>query len=125
MKDFSQWVSMEPRLLPLARRNGFGMLEDFREVVLRKIFYASMRSEPASACDEANKLAKLVLEITELDPEVLVLLCTLADLHSTSTFRFLSRNLAADICMERLRRPHGYAALKIINKKNGLRFDLS
>lgn len=70
MKEFSVWVSTEPRLLPLARRNGFGMLEDFREVVLRKIFFASMRTDPSNAYDEAEKLAKLVAEITELDPEV-------------------------------------------------------
>lgn len=46
------------------------MLEDFREVVLRKIFTASMKTDPFSPNDEANRLAKLVLELTELDPEL-------------------------------------------------------
>jgi len=67
MKMFPHWVSIEPRLLPLARKNGFGMLDDWREVVLKKIFTTSMilHRPPDS---EASTLAKLVLELTELDP---------------------------------------------------------
>lgn len=67
MKMFPHWVSIEPRLLPLARRNGFGMLDDWREVVLKKIFTTSMNMHHPPDV-EASTLAKLVLELTELDP---------------------------------------------------------
>ena len=73
MKMFPQWVSVEPRLLPLARRNGFGMLDDWREVMLKRIFTTSMSTHrPPSPDAEASTLAKLVLELTELDPAMYV-----------------------------------------------------
>lgn len=67
MKLFPSWVSIEPRLLPLARRNGFGKVDDWHEVVLKRIF-SNFINLPRPSDGEATDIAKVVLELTELDP---------------------------------------------------------
>lgn len=81
MKAYPSWVSIEPRLLPLAQRNGFGLLDDWRENVLKKIFGSSVTF--ASTENEVADLAKVVLELTELDPEMYALVTR--DLHTRSS----------------------------------------
>lgn len=64
---FPSWVSVEPRLLPLARRNGFGNADDWHEMVLKRIFSSSIQQlHPPEG--EAAHVAKVILELTELDP---------------------------------------------------------
>lgn len=129
MKAFPSWVSTEPRLLPLARKNGFGILEDWREVVLKNIFAKSMSSSHGPHDGEAARLAKLVAELTELDPAMSARFHSSTSILHTHTsipsISFMSRTLAGSICLDRIRHPHCYAALKMLNSTHALRFELS
>lgn len=127
LKMFPSWVSIEPRLLPLARRNGFGNADDWHEMVLKRIFQSSIQQQHPPE-GEAAHVAKVILELTELDPAMYGnLLNSLRSYiwpNSLFTYSFVSRSLAGFICMEKVRAPHGYAALKALNSSNGLRFEL-
>ncbi|KAF8318966.1 hypothetical protein DL93DRAFT_259372 [Clavulina sp. PMI_390] len=105
-KSFTDYVTTEPRLLPLARRNGFGKADEWHASMLRKLFAQSLAlSNPSEG--EAAYIAKSLLELFQLDSEI-----------------YISRTLAGMICMEKIKAPHGFATLKILNASNGLRFEL-
>ncbi|KAJ8080580.1 hypothetical protein PM082_017414 [Marasmius tenuissimus] len=103
MAQFPLALAIEPRLLPYAVANGFHMDSKYRDFVFRKMF------EYASASDrKAEDIIQNFTELSRLDPKM-----------------FLTRTVAAEICMEAKVNTVGYSALKHLDKKGQLRFSLS
>ncbi|EJD50759.1 hypothetical protein AURDEDRAFT_182144, partial [Auricularia subglabra TFB-10046 SS5] len=96
-------LALEPRLLPLAVANGFGMDSKYRDFIFRKIFEKPYSDRQARAQEIADK----VRELTQLDSNM-----------------FLTRTVAAEVCMEACTNPEAYRALKKLNQSEDLRFDL-
>ncbi|KAF8798942.1 hypothetical protein BYT27DRAFT_7202672 [Phlegmacium glaucopus] len=104
MAQFPLALAIEPRLLPHAVANGFAMDYKYRDFVFRKMFERPTLSSETRADDIANN----VRELCKLDPTM-----------------FVSRTVAAEICMEAKMNDIGYAALKQLDKAGLLRFELS
>ncbi|KAL0579125.1 hypothetical protein V5O48_002857 [Marasmius crinis-equi] len=103
MAQFPLALAIEPRLLPYAVANGFYMDSKYRDFVFRKMF------EYASASDrKAEDIVQNFTELTRLDSTM-----------------FLTRTVAAEICMEAKINTVGYSALKQLDKKGCLRFSLA
>ncbi|PCH40094.1 hypothetical protein WOLCODRAFT_136650 [Wolfiporia cocos MD-104 SS10] len=103
MAQFPLVLAIEPRLLPYARVNGFYMDGKYRNFVFRKMF-----EKPAVASDgHADEIVQNVRELSRLDSHM-----------------FLSRTVAAEICMEARTNEPAYTALKRLNKEGLLKFDL-
>lgn len=103
MVQFPLALALEPRLLPYAVSNGFYMDSKYRDFVFRKIF-----ERPASADRGVDDIVQNVKELCRLDKTM-----------------FVSRTVAAEVCMEAKTNDIGYAALKHLNKSGDLLFDLA
>ncbi|KAI8969642.1 hypothetical protein BD414DRAFT_518471 [Trametes punicea] len=104
MAQFPLVLAIEPRLLPFARLNGFNMDRKYRNFVFRRMF-----EKPAMMFESrADEIVQNVRELSRLDPEM-----------------FLSRTVAAEICMEARTNEPAYTALKRLDKDGVLRFELS
>ncbi|TFK64618.1 hypothetical protein BDN72DRAFT_254986 [Pluteus cervinus] len=104
MAQFPLALAIEPRLLPYAKANGFYMDSKYRDLVIRKMFERLTPSNETRAEDIAHN----VRELCRLDPTI-----------------FVSRTVAAEICMEAKVNDTGYAALKQLDQSGDLRFELS
>ncbi|KAA1477536.1 hypothetical protein DENSPDRAFT_844699 [Dentipellis sp. KUC8613] len=104
MAQFPLALAVEPRLLPPAVGNGFRMDSRYRDFVFRRMFEKSNGAAQRSA-DEINHN-----------------ICELCRLESTM---FVSRTVAAEVCMEAHVNEVAYSALKSLNRKGVLRFDLA
>ncbi|KIK52027.1 hypothetical protein GYMLUDRAFT_50095 [Collybiopsis luxurians FD-317 M1] len=102
LAQFPLVLAIEPRLLPFAVANGFYMDEKYRDFVFRKMFENSSTSDRT-----ADVIVQNVRELCRLDPQM-----------------FLSRTVAAEICMESQNNESGYSALKTLAKSGDLLFDL-
>ncbi|KAJ4482055.1 hypothetical protein J3R30DRAFT_2117499 [Lentinula aciculospora] len=100
--QFPLVLAVEPRLLPYAVANGFYMDEKYRDFVFRKMFECSSLSDRT-----AETIAENVRELCRLDPSM-----------------FLSRTVAAEICMEARHNEVGYGALKLLANSSDLLFEL-
>ncbi|KZV83443.1 hypothetical protein EXIGLDRAFT_683841 [Exidia glandulosa HHB12029] len=97
-------IALEPRLLPLARRNGLGMDSKYRDFILRKVF-----EKPSTERDQrAQEIVDKVRALTELDDSM-----------------FVKRTVAAEVCMEACSNEPAYSALKKLDRRDELRFNLS
>ncbi|KAG6890646.1 hypothetical protein C0995_006622 [Termitomyces sp. Mi166 len=104
MVQFPLALAIEPRLLPYAVRNGFSMDRKYRDFVFRKMF-----ERTASANDTASEeIVHNVRELCRLD-------------HTM----FVSRTVAAEVCMEAKVNVVGYHALKVLDKSGDLLFELA
>ncbi|KAK7056770.1 hypothetical protein VNI00_002487 [Paramarasmius palmivorus] len=102
MAHFPLALAIEPRLLPYAVANGFYMDRKYRDFVFRKMF------ENASASDrKAEDIVQNVIELCRLDSTM-----------------FLSRTVAAEVCVEARANEVGFSALKRLNAGGHLLFDL-
>ncbi|KAI0781991.1 hypothetical protein C8Q75DRAFT_789273 [Abortiporus biennis] len=103
MAQFPLVLAIEPRLLPFARANGFYMDHKYRNFVFRKMF------EKAAIVSEGrmDEIIRNVKELTRLDP-----------------LMFLSRTVAAEICMEAKSNEAAYNALKALDQEGCLKFEL-
>ncbi|THU87049.1 hypothetical protein K435DRAFT_826523 [Dendrothele bispora CBS 962.96] len=104
MAQFPLALAIEPRLLPYAVANGFHMDSKYRDFVFRKMF----EHNPSATDRTADEIVENVKELCRLDPSM-----------------FLSRTVAAEICMEAKLNEIGYAALKQLDKSGLLLFDLA
>ncbi|KAH0586162.1 hypothetical protein H2248_007426 [Termitomyces sp. 'cryptogamus'] len=104
MAQFPLALAIEPRLLPYAVRNGFYMDRKYRDFVFRKMF-----ERTALANDTASEeIVQNVRELCRLDNTM-----------------FVSRTVAAEVCMEAKVNVAGYHALKVLDKSGDLRFELA
>ncbi|KAI0699093.1 Squalene/phytoene synthase-domain-containing protein [Cytidiella melzeri] len=104
MANYPLVLAIEPRLLPYARANGFTMDHKYRNFVFRKMF-----EKPAISFEgRADEIVRNVKELSRLDPRM-----------------FLTRTVAAEICMEANINEQAYNALKRLDKEGFLRFELS
>ncbi|KAF9533110.1 hypothetical protein CPB83DRAFT_942409 [Crepidotus variabilis] len=102
--QFPLALAIEPRLLPYAVANGFSMDYKYRDFVFRKMF-----ERPASPTEtRAEDVASNVRELCKLDPAM-----------------FVSRTVAAEVCMEAKANDIGYQALKQLDKSGDLHFEMS
>ncbi|CAL1713118.1 unnamed protein product [Somion occarium] len=104
MSQFPLVLAIEPRLLPYARANGFNMDRKYRNFVFRKMFEKAAGIVDNRTSDIVNN----VRQLSELDSQM-----------------FLTRTVAAEICMEAKSNEAAYNALKILDKTGVLRFELS
>ncbi|KAF8158160.1 hypothetical protein B0H34DRAFT_443560 [Crassisporium funariophilum] len=104
MSQFPLALAIEPRLLPHAAANGFSMDYKYRDFVFRKMF----ERPTVSSETRTDDIAENVRELCKLDPTM-----------------FVSRTVAAEVCMEVKANDIGYAALKLLDKSGHLRFELS
>ncbi|KAF8895518.1 hypothetical protein BD779DRAFT_1499942 [Infundibulicybe gibba] len=103
MAQFPLALAIEPRLLPYAVANGFHMDSKYRDFVFRKMFERPTLSET-----RPDDVAQNVRELCRLDSTM-----------------FVSRTVAAEVCMEAKLNDTGYSALKLLDKSGHLRFELS
>ncbi|KAI5986146.1 hypothetical protein EDD15DRAFT_2389952 [Pisolithus albus] len=91
-------LAFEPRLLPYAEANGFRMETKYRDFVFRKMF-----EKPAlNTADRSEEIVCRVRELKRLDPRI-----------------FVSRTVAAEVCMEAKHNESAYRALKILDRSGG------
>ncbi|KAF9463035.1 hypothetical protein BDZ94DRAFT_648521 [Collybia nuda] len=103
MSQFPLALAIEPRLLPYAVKNGFYMDSKYRDFVFRKMFERPPPSNEISPEDIAHN----VRELCRLDSTM-----------------FVSRTVAAEVCMEARSNDSGYTALKQLDKSGHLLFEL-
>ncbi|KAJ3507525.1 hypothetical protein NLJ89_g6256 [Agrocybe chaxingu] len=102
--QFPLALAIEPRLLPYAVANGFSMDYKYRDFVFRKMF----ERPSASSETRPEDISENVRELCKLDSAM-----------------FVSRTVAAEVCMEATVNVIGYKALKQLDKSGHLRFELS
>ncbi|KAF8555227.1 hypothetical protein OG21DRAFT_928362 [Imleria badia] len=96
-------LAIEPRLLPFAEANGFRMDPKYRDFVFRKMF----EKQALNGGDRTDDIVRNVRELKRLDPRM-----------------FLSRTVAAEICMEAKSNESAYRALKALDRSGELLFKL-
>ncbi|KAF8606938.1 hypothetical protein BDV93DRAFT_330574 [Ceratobasidium sp. AG-I] len=102
--DFPLALSYEPRLLPLAVANGFRIDVKYRDFIFRKVF-----EKPAVVRDgREDTIIKMVEDLQRLDP-----------------IMFVSRTVAAEVCMEAKINEQGYLALRKLDMARKLPYSLS
>ncbi|KAH7885344.1 hypothetical protein F5I97DRAFT_1884682 [Phlebopus sp. FC_14] len=97
-------LAIEPRLLPYAEANGFRMDTKYRDFVFRKMF----EKQALNSLDRTDDIIRNVRELRRLDPRM-----------------FLSRTVAAEVCMEAKSNESAYRALKSLDRSNELLFGLA
>lgn len=102
--DFPLALSYEPRLLPLAFANGFRIDVKYRDFIFRKVF------EKPTVVREGREdtIIKMVGDLQRLDP-----------------IMFVSRTVAAEVCMEAKINEQGYMALRKLDAARKLPYSLS
>ncbi|KAH7913399.1 hypothetical protein BJ138DRAFT_1081602 [Hygrophoropsis aurantiaca] len=103
MVQFPLALAIEPRLLPFAEANGFHMDTKYRDFVFRKMF----EKLALHSNDRTEDIVRNVRELRRLD-----------------TRMFLSRTVAAEICMEAKSNESAYGALKALDRAGELLFEL-
>ncbi|EIW80954.1 hypothetical protein CONPUDRAFT_137081 [Coniophora puteana RWD-64-598 SS2] len=103
MTQFPLALAVEPRLLPYAQSNGFSMDTKYRDFVFRKMF----EKHTLSGQDRSGEIVSSVRELKRLDPRM-----------------FMTRTVAAEICMEAKSNESAYKALKALNLAGELLFEL-
>ncbi|EKM49523.1 uncharacterized protein PHACADRAFT_265050 [Phanerochaete carnosa HHB-10118-sp] len=104
MANFPLVLAIEPSLLPYAQANGFTMDHKYRNFVFRKMF-----EKPAATFEErTEEIVNNVRELSRLNARM-----------------YVSRTVAAEICMEAKQNETAYNALKRLNKEGLLKFDLA
>ncbi|CEL62481.1 hypothetical protein RSOLAG1IB_04837 [Rhizoctonia solani AG-1 IB] len=102
--DFPLALSYEPRLLPLAVKNGLRLDVKYRDFIFRKVF-----EKPTVSRDGRDEtIIKMVEDLQRLDP-----------------IMFVSRTVAAEVCMEANINEQGYMALKKLDVARKLPYTLS
>ncbi|KAN0087454.1 hypothetical protein V8E55_006075 [Tylopilus felleus] len=96
-------LAIEPRLLPFAEVNGFRMDPKYRDFVFRKMF----EKQALNGGDRTDDIVRNVRELKRLDPRM-----------------FLSRTVAAEICMEAKSNESAYRALRALDRSGELLFKL-
>ncbi|KAL1748432.1 hypothetical protein HDZ31DRAFT_60417 [Schizophyllum fasciatum] len=104
MASFPLALSIEPRLLPYAEANGFRMNPKYRDFVFRRMFEKS----DGSTFEGVERICNNVRELCRLEDRM-----------------FVSRTVAAEVCMECNMNDNAYQALKRLAKHGHLRFELS
>ncbi|CUA72516.1 Transcriptional activator protein DAL81 [Rhizoctonia solani] len=102
--DFPLALSYEPRLLPLAVKNGLRLDVKYRDFIFRKVF--EKPTVPREGRDET--IIKMVEDLQRLDP-----------------IMFVSKTVAAEVCMEANINEQGYMALKKLDAARKLPYSLS
>ncbi|KAF8631081.1 hypothetical protein AX15_002682 [Amanita polypyramis BW_CC] len=97
-------LAVEPRLLPYAVANGFYMDSKYRDFVFRKMFEKPLPFTETN-CEE---IAQNVRELCKLESSM-----------------YVTRTVAAEVCMEAKNNESGYRALKLLDRAGHLRFELS
>jgi hypothetical protein len=106
MVRFPLALSLEPRLLPLAQANGFEINPRYRDFIFRKMFEKPAEGEKSSG--HHIEVVENVKLLCKLDPTI-----------------FLSRTVAAEICVDVQTNPSAFEALKRLDKVGELQFQLS
>ncbi|KAJ7134623.1 hypothetical protein C8R44DRAFT_697289 [Mycena epipterygia] len=101
MAQFPLALAIEPRLLPYAVANGFSMDAKYRDFVFRKMFERT--AGPAAA--HADEIVANVRELCRLDPDM-----------------FVTRTVAAEVCLEAKTNEAAYSALKQLDRAGDLPF---
>ncbi|KAJ1303422.1 hypothetical protein OPQ81_011613 [Rhizoctonia solani] len=102
--DFPLALSYEPRLLPLAVKNGLRLDVKYRDFIFRKVF-----EKPTVSRDGRDEtIIKMVEDLQRLDP-----------------IMFVSRTVAAEVCMEANINEQGYMALRKLDAARKLPYSLS
>ncbi|KIN93376.1 hypothetical protein M404DRAFT_948149 [Pisolithus tinctorius Marx 270] len=96
-------LAVEPRLLPYAEANGFRIDPKYRDFIFRKMF----EKQSLSTVDRSEEIVSNVRELKRLDPRM-----------------FLSRTVAAEVCMEAKTNESAYRALKTLDRTGDLLFSL-
>ncbi|KAJ6559193.1 hypothetical protein DFH09DRAFT_1083787 [Mycena vulgaris] len=104
MAQFPLALAIEPRLLPYAVANGFQMDAKYRDFVFRKMF----ERMPAPSHAHAEEIVANVRELCRLDPEM-----------------FVTRTVAAEVCLEAKTNDAAYMALKQLDRAGDLAFSLA
>ncbi|THH16562.1 hypothetical protein EW146_g4100 [Bondarzewia mesenterica] len=104
MTQFPLALAIEPRLLPLAVANGFTMDSRYRDFIFRRMFEQPSGSNNGRSEDILHN----VRELCRLDSSM-----------------FISRTVAAEICMEAQANAAAYSTLKTLDSKGELRFELA
>ncbi|KAJ7109731.1 hypothetical protein C8R43DRAFT_1079587 [Mycena crocata] len=104
MAQFPLALAIEPRLLPFAVANGFQMDAKYRDFVFRKMFERSS----ANAHAHAEEIVANVRELCRLDPDM-----------------FVTRTVAAEVCLEAKSNEAAYSALKQLDRSGDLPFALA
>ncbi|KAL1666048.1 hypothetical protein GGF50DRAFT_125949 [Schizophyllum commune] len=104
MASFPLALSIEPRLLPYAEANGFRMNPKYRDFVFRRMF--EKNGDPGF--EGVERICSNVQELCRLDERM-----------------FVSRTVAAEVCMECHTNDNAYQALKRLGKQGHLRFEIS
>jgi hypothetical protein len=107
MSKLPVWISTEPRILPLARRNGFCIDPSYRDSIFRKLFECTLDNF-GNPINNSADIVQNVKELSRIDPDM-----------------FLSRTVGAEICMDCINHPTAYDALKTLDRFGVLRFDLA
>ncbi|KAF7299024.1 hypothetical protein MIND_00850700 [Mycena indigotica] len=97
-------LAIEPRLLPYAVANGFHMDAKYRDFVFRKMFERSS----ATVQLHTEEICSNVRELCRLDASM-----------------FITRTVAAEVCIEADSNEAGYKALKQLNRTGDLAFSLT
>ncbi|KAJ7095869.1 hypothetical protein B0H15DRAFT_827409 [Mycena belliarum] len=103
MASFPLALAIEPRLLPYAVANGFQMDAKYRDFVFRKMF----ERMPAPKQAHAEEIVANVRELCRLDPDM-----------------FVTRTVAAEVCLEVKTNEAAYIALKQLDRAGDLPFSL-
>ncbi|KAJ6584983.1 hypothetical protein B0H19DRAFT_1107570 [Mycena capillaripes] len=105
MAQFPLALAIEPRLLPYAVNNGFHMDAKYRDFVFRKMFE---RSPSAPVAAHAEEIVTNVRELCRLDSDM-----------------FVTRTVAAEVCLEAKTNEAAYNALKQLDRAGDLPFSLT
>ncbi|KIJ54821.1 hypothetical protein M422DRAFT_221215 [Sphaerobolus stellatus SS14] len=97
--------ALEPTLVPLALANGFHLDPKYRDYIFRKIF--EKNPECHNNTERANEIVKNVRDMKRVDKKM-----------------FLSRTVAAEICMECRTNFAAYVALKKLEAAGDLLFSM-
>lgn len=97
--------ALEPSLLPFAIANGFHLEPTYRNFIFRRIF--EKQAECHNIREHANQIVGNVRELMKVDKHM-----------------FLSRTVAAEVCMECRTNEAAYLALKILDEAGNLLYSL-
>ncbi|KAI0317788.1 hypothetical protein OF83DRAFT_1119562, partial [Amylostereum chailletii] len=104
MTQFPLALAIEPRLLPLAVANGFHMDSRYRDFVFRRMF----EHTGSTTNERVQEILHNVRELCRLDSSM-----------------FVSRTVAAEVCMEPVHNAAAYSAIKVLDRKSELKFELA
>ena len=142
MANFPLVLAIEPSLLQYAQANGFTMDHRVRHSVYCEVFgctlnliptkyrnfvFRKMFEKPAIVFEgRADEIVRNVRELSRLDSRPVIIATRFRPGARMTIYRmFLSRTVAAEICMEVKQNESAYRALRRLDKEGLLRFELS